>query len=86
LYVSALDGVPKLLFPQIREAFDQFLVHEDWQLIETARKNGYERARSRALHLIELFKQTEQKGPEKVRKEIESTLISPLYCDKPKEK
>ncbi len=37
LYIGFLDGLRKQLFPEIFDAFEQFLKEKDWQLIEQAR-------------------------------------------------
>jgi hypothetical protein len=82
MYVSMLDGFSALLFPEIRRALDRFMEHEDWGLIEAARKTGYDRLRSKAEQLVGMLEEAPSKGKAAVREEVEYFLIKPLYCDK----
>lgn len=45
-YLIFLDGIRKILFPEIINSYQDFLDNPDWSLIENARNRGYERARS----------------------------------------
>lgn len=82
LYVSFLDGFPKLMFPAMKEAFERFIKSEDWKIIEDARREGYRNATQMAQQLLLIFRQTLDKSEESARKDIESSLINPLYCGK----
>ncbi|MEW5722850.1 MAG: Sfum_1244 family protein [Thermodesulfobacteriota bacterium] len=48
IYVSLLDGLAALLFPEMVPAFDRFLEDQDWEGIEGARLAARERVRNMA--------------------------------------
>ncbi len=41
LYTGLIDGYRRSMYPEIRKAFQEFLLHEEWQTIENAREAGY---------------------------------------------
>jgi hypothetical protein len=41
LYVASLRGYRRELFPQLSDAYKEFIISDDWRLIEQARRNGY---------------------------------------------
>jgi hypothetical protein len=76
VYIAFLDGIRKELFPEIRNAFQQFVESRDWSLIVRARHSGYERARGLRDHVLALWR---EKGREAgvvgaVRKYVEDTF------------
>ncbi len=44
-YVALLGGFRKIIFPEIVEAYDEFVTERRWPLIEKARKEGYRNAK-----------------------------------------
>ncbi len=78
-YVAFQDGVSKALFPEIVSAFDTFITHQNWGVIDAAAAAGYEKARRMANRMIVLF----QKGKEKkdtgwAEEAMVNKLIKPL--------
>jgi len=39
-----MDGIRRQVFPEIRDAFQQFMESADWSVIEDARRDGYRRS------------------------------------------
>jgi hypothetical protein len=77
LYAAFLDGLRKLLFPGLAEAFKAFTETRDWELVERARQNGYQTARAHAEAITEIYRAG--KGDMAwVAKEIEKSVIGPL--------
>jgi len=77
LYAAFLDGLRKLLFPEIAEAFKGFKETHHWELIEEARLSGYRAARAHAQAIAEIYRiGKEDMGW--VAKEIEKTVLGPL--------
>ena len=70
------------MFPAMKAAFERFMKSEDWKIIEDARREGYRNATQMAQQLLLIFRQTLDKSEESARKDIESSLINPLYCAK----
>ena len=82
-YVAFLDGLRKVLFPEIVKAFNAFLEHEEWQQIERAVSIGRDTARTYARTMSTLF----LTGKEKAdliwaEKEIQEQLLRPLGITK----
>ncbi len=79
LYVAFLDGLPRLLFPELVEVFREFKETRDWETVEKARLSGYNTAQERAHLITEIFGLGKQKNDVAwVAKEIEKTLLGPL--------
>ncbi len=72
LWTALMDGFPRALFPEIREAVREFRRHEDWDLIEKTRKAGYERFRLEREHVLTLFRECGKDEFPKRLKEIMS--------------
>ncbi len=81
IYTAFQDGFARLLFPEIRGAFDRFVESGDWGLIEEARVAGHNRLLGMARELTELENGSGEENDEEARKRIETVLINPLYCD-----
>jgi len=78
-YVAFMEGMHKSLFPEIGDAFADFVKHEDWNLIERAAKNGFEKARGLADRMLALFQQGKQKRDLKwAEAALVDQLIKPL--------
>jgi hypothetical protein len=43
LSIALMDGFRRLLYPEIRKAFEHFIVQADWPSLEDARETGYEK-------------------------------------------
>ncbi len=57
LWVALMDGFPRVMFPEIREAARHFRTSGDWNAIEQVRKAGYERFRVERERVRELFRE-----------------------------
>ena len=78
-YVAFMEGMHKSLFPELRDAFADFVKNEDWNLIEHAVKSGFEKARGLADRMMVLFQQGKQMRDLKWAEEaLVDQLIKPL--------
>ncbi|MEW6583999.1 MAG: Sfum_1244 family protein [Nitrospirota bacterium] len=75
-YIVFLSGLRKLLFPEIREAFEAFLVTGDWEGIEAARTAGYERAGIYVEKILSIYRSGVSNGP--LSERIELDILSGL--------
>ena len=83
LYVAFLDGLRKELFPELKEAFQEFTETHDWRVIEQAIWSGYTRAKNYAGMMSRIFSKGKQKNDMKwVEVEMEKRLLSPLGIEK----
>jgi hypothetical protein len=81
--VAFLDGLRKVLFPEIVKAFNEFLEHEEWQRIERAVSSGRDTARRYARTISTLFLRGKEKGDVIwAEKEIQEQLLRPLGISK----
>ena len=79
LHAAFLDGLRRLLFPELVEAFREFKETGSWESVERARLSGYGAARERARLVTEIFRLGKQKKDMAwVAKEIEKTVFGPL--------
>lgn len=79
LYVAFLDGLRKELFPELREAFREFVKTNNWRVIEDARLRGYDTARHHAEVISRLYRQgAERHDMAWAEKEMEEQLLVPL--------
>jgi hypothetical protein len=78
-YAAFLDGLPRELFPEMREAFSDFMVSGDWSVIQNAVLAGFERAKNLAENIIQIFlKGKEREDMNWAKDEMERTLLAPL--------
>ena len=77
LYAAFLDGLRKLLFPELAEAFKAFRSTHQWQAVEEARWSGYCAARAHAEAITEIYR-TGKEDMAWVAKKIEKTVLGPL--------
>jgi len=77
LYAAFLDGLRKVLFPQLAQAFKVFTETRDWELVERARLTGYQAARAHAEAIAEIYRAGKE-DMAWVAKEIEKTVLGPL--------
>ncbi len=74
-YVSQLGGFGRVIFNEIFEAYKKFLETGNLDLINDARRLGYEKAKDYALRLLEIYKRKEEMGIGWVRERIEEVFI-----------
>ena len=77
-YVSLIRPFTRVLFPQLREAFERFVADGDWTLIETARQGAYTMAHRFAKHLLKLHEGARGNGTQWAKDRIIEDLIEPL--------
>jgi hypothetical protein len=79
LYVAFLDGLRKQLFPELNEAFREFVGTGNWGVIQDARLRGYDTARRHAEVITRLYRQgAERHDMAWAQKQIEEQLLVPL--------
>jgi hypothetical protein len=77
-YVSFLDGMRKLLCPEIIEVSKQFWENGDWTLIEKARLECRKKNEEIAARLQVLSQRLEKESPEKLQIWAEKNVLAPL--------
>jgi hypothetical protein len=77
-FVALMRSFMRMVFPEILEAFTQFLASGDWAVIEKARKRGHTKALGLAEALIALHEEGRRRGADWARKEIVAKLMEPL--------
>lgn len=77
-YVAFLDGLRKLLLPEIITAHKQFLHDHDWRGIESARRLCREKNSYRATRLKEICLGGENEAPAAVQERVQRELLEPL--------
>jgi hypothetical protein len=61
LTVALMEGYRKVLFPEIKDAYVEFLEHEEWSVMEKARSTGFQRFRERRDGIVELYRNSSGK-------------------------
>ena len=61
LTLALTEGYRKILYPEIKAAYADLSLHQDWTVIERARKTGYGRFRSRRDEIVALFRSGKEK-------------------------
>jgi hypothetical protein len=88
-YLFFMRSFSRLLFPEITCAFKQFRLNDDdWSAIESAREQGYAKAKQYAEELVQLHQTHFDRGAEWAKARIIEQLIEPLgflSSTKPKE-
>ncbi len=77
-YLGFLDGMRKLLFPEIDEAFKGFMADRDWHGIELARDRARAANLRRAEILSEAAMELERRDALKIKCRIEKEILKPL--------
>lgn len=77
-YVAGARPFTRLLFPEMRDAFNRFLAVEDWSIVEEARVMGQENGNRWARTLVDLHRLGGQHGVAWARERIMEELIRPL--------
>jgi len=55
LSVALLEGFTRALFPELRDAYAEFLRNGDWGVVEKARKDGYARFVSERERIVRIY-------------------------------
>jgi hypothetical protein len=74
-YNVFLSGFRKIIFPEMPEAFQEFLASGDWNYIENARQTGYKKSGEYAERLLSIHAKHESQ-PELVLKHIQEEILS----------
>jgi hypothetical protein len=76
-YIVFLGGLRKIIFPEIVNAFQQFIETGDWEVLDNVRYTGYKKAEAYAERLLSIFRrQTDNTSlPESIENEILSGLL-----------
>ena len=82
-YVGFLDGLRKVLFPEIHEAFQHFVLDRDWQLIDQARSRCRDRNRRFAEKIKEIARLIDREPMELVQQRFNREIMEPLGLDVP---
>jgi hypothetical protein len=77
-YLGFLDGMRKLLFPEVVEAFKGFRADRDWRRISLARDRCRTASLARAELLVEVADGLERHGASASKCRIEKDLLQPL--------
>jgi hypothetical protein len=78
-YVAFLDGLRRELFPEMPEAFSQFIKTGDWSVIEHAVSTSYRRSKDHARALCLIFTEGKRNNDLKgACKKIENRFLKPL--------
>lgn len=82
-YVAFLDGLRKVLFPELVEAFRDFRKTGGWWVIEEAISSGYKTAASYAEAIASIYRAGRERNDMKwVESEIDERLLKPLGAGK----
>jgi len=72
LTIALSEGYRKILYPEIKEAYADLALRNDWLAVEQARKTGYTRFRSRRDEIVRLFRNS--RGKEDVIGELKKLI------------
>ena len=79
LYAAFLDGMPRQLFPELREAFNSFTKTCNWHIIKEAAVEGYRHARSYAAEIVSIFQKAQKKQQlQQAKDHIEKKLLAEI--------
>jgi hypothetical protein len=79
LYAAFLDGMPKALFPELRDAFNHFTKTRNWRMIREAAAEGYRRAKNYTSEMVHLFQTAKKKQQlQWAKEEIETRLLDKI--------
>ena len=77
-YVAFLRSFSRMVFPEIRQAFERFVPEPDWSIIEQARRQGRKRVLGLARELAAIHEAGRDRGSDWARDEIIVRIIEPL--------
>jgi hypothetical protein len=72
LTLALSEGYRKILYPELKAAYADLSLHQDWTAVEQARKTGYGRFRSRRDEIVRLFR--DGKGKEDFMGEVKKLI------------
>jgi hypothetical protein len=72
LTIALTDGFRKVLYPEIRQAYDEFSRHEDWDIVEQTRMSGYERFRTQRDAIVDAYRNSG--GKEDLNKKLRNMI------------
>jgi hypothetical protein len=79
LYAAFLDGMPKALFPELRDAFNHFTKTRNWRIIREATAAGNRRAKNYTAEMVHLFQTAKKKQQlQWAKDEIEKRLLDKI--------
>ncbi len=84
-YIGFLDGLRKLLFPDIFDAFQLFLETGDWAAVEKARIEGQKRNLQLGRRIKVILQTIEEHPPEQILEQFKTEVLLPLGLDSPQE-
>ena len=82
-YIGFLDGMRKILFPEIFIAFNTFLTDKNWLVIEQARESCRKRNLELARRVKALAEKIGIKPDEEIQKAFHAEIVQPLGIDTP---
>ncbi len=56
LTIALTDGYRRILYPEIRKAYEDLVLHQDWEEIARARRSGYQRFRAQRDEIVGRFR------------------------------
>jgi len=78
-YTAFQDGMPRELFPELREAFNHFTKTRNWHIIEEAVAEGRRRAKSYVAEMVRIFQMGQRRQQmRRAKNEIEKRLIAKI--------
>jgi len=78
-YVAFQDGLQRELFPELKTAFDEFIVAHSWSIIEQSVSVGFNRAKQYARTITAIFQEAKQKKDLNLARDlIDRNLLAPL--------
>jgi hypothetical protein len=77
-YISFMRPFARAVFPEMAQAFRDFMVDGDWRIIESARSQGQAKATAYARQLVTIHEAGRRHQPEWAKAQIISKLIEPL--------
>ena len=79
LYAAFLDGMLKMLFPEIRAAFNRFTKTRNWRIIKEATADGHRHAKNYTAEMIQIFQAGKKKKQlQQAKDEIERRLLDKI--------
>lgn len=78
-YVAFLDGLRKVLFPELVETFQSFAKTHDWKLVDQAVSSGYNNAKKHTETICRIFNEGKEKNDMAwAAEEIDTRVLTPL--------
>lgn len=77
-YLSSTGGFRTMIFPEIQGLFADFSEREGWQLVEVARKKGYEKAEVLAASVLDVHRRLGDGAAEVIEKNLLDKMLKRL--------